>query len=85
MRKTTSYLLSVNTIENPNPIADALIEAYPGEVEASGVGKQRAFIRFRASSPEEAIEIAESMRIRWEWELSFGYGVHKKVIRRGSR
>ena len=82
-RRTTSYLLEVPTFSDPNPVADKLIAAFPGEVEASGVGRNRAFIRFRAVTDEEAMVAVHSLPSGEHWRLSRGYGIHHEIVATG--
>jgi len=78
-RKTSSYLMSVPT-DDPHPLADHMKAACPVPVDTSGVGDGQAFIRYRASSVEEAIRIAQQVKPTGEFFLSIGYGVHFKPV-----
>jgi len=81
MRRTTSYLLEVRVPEgDPNPVADELIASYTGDVEASGVGRNRAFIRLRAKNDGEALLAIRDLPLRERWTLSRGYGIHHEVV-----
>lgn len=69
-----------------NHACDTLIAAYDklfdGGVEASGVGKNRAFIRFRAGSDERAREVAaQILGEDGEYLLTTGYGMHRRIVR----
>lgn len=83
MRTTSSYLLTVRAEGRAasNAMADKLIEDCPVEVEASGIGKDVAFIRFRTGGgEEEAMKIAREIRGDGPYQLSLGYGIHFKVV-----
>lgn len=75
-----SYLLEVPTIGDPNPVADGLIACCPVPVDSSGVGENRAFVRFRAESDEEARQFAFLTRPGIDYLLSKGYGVHRRIV-----
>lgn len=79
MRRTTSYMLNVFTDE-PDKIADELLLACPVEIDASGVGRRRAFIRYRCNTEELAIIIARGIRGQKSFVLSCGYGIHYRVV-----
>ena len=81
-RKTSSYKLAIEVgpAGDPDEIADMLKERCPVPVDTTGVTPDReAFIRFRASSPGQAVFIGrETTSI--PFTLSTGYGVHMRPV-----
>jgi hypothetical protein len=78
-----SYLLELRVpTPDANKVCDDLIALYPGDVEASGVGKNRAFIRFRATDDEAALAVAAGMKLEGEtYMITTGYGMHRRIVR----
>jgi hypothetical protein len=75
-----SYMLEVATKEDPNPICDELIAALPIEHDASGVGKGRAFVRFRVDNDDAAMAMAAEIRPEGNYLLSAGYGINWRIV-----
>ena len=83
-----SYLLEQRVpggSREANHACDDLIKLYPGDVEASGVGKNRAFIRFRAESDEAARKVASDMLGDDDYLVTTGYGIHRRIVREYSQ
>lgn len=81
-RRTSSYklLIKVGPAGDPNEIADWLKEHCPVPVDTTGVTVNReAFIRFRASSPGQAVFIGRETT-NLPFSLSTGYGVHMRPV-----
>lgn len=87
MSRTVSYLLEVHVAHGKaeaNHVCDDMVKQYPGDVEASGVGKHRAFIRYRVKDDAAAIAIAKEMFPEEDdvaYRLSTGYGMHWRLVR----
>lgn len=69
-----------------NHACDTLIAAYNklynDGVEASGVGKHRAFIRYRAADDQAARRVAaELLGEAEDYMVTTGYGMHRRIVR----
>lgn len=87
-----SYLLELRVdggSADTNRVCDNLIAAYDklynGGVEASGVGKHRAFIRFRAADDDAARRVAAEMLPGADYLITTGYGIHRRIVREYSQ
>lgn len=83
VRRSSTYTLDIAT-PVPNEACDAMQERSRETgitLAASGVDRDRAFVRFRASSDEEAVDIAAHLT-DLEGVLHTGYGVNRRDVAR---
>jgi hypothetical protein len=83
VRRTSQYTLDIST-PVPNEACDTMVEAAERigvMLTASGVDKNRAFVRFRVGSDEAAVAIASQLT-DLDGVLHTGYGVNRRDIAR---
>lgn len=82
-RATSVYTVDIDGCLDPNTVADWMVRKCPVPLSASGVDRQRAFVRFRSPDDGTACAVAAETcaELLYGYVVHTGYGVNARVVK----